>query len=624
MRDAARKPGSILWPLLHGLRGVLLAKVAAIAFFTCLGGAHLWDVDEAIFSQTAREMFDRGDAVVPYFNGELFAHKPPLLYWLMMAAYRLLGTSELAARMPSALAGVACVLLTYRLGRLVFSPSVGLWAGLILASNISFALIARAATPDALLTLLSTLALYAFVAATAKARIRSGEPNERNAAWAGQTRFEPSWRGWMMIYAAMGLAVLTKGPVGVVLPTAVIGLFLLVMRAEPVVAAGTLSTTAGPWWRLAIRGGCAWLARVLAPRHVLGTIWSMRPLTAVAVVLAVAGPWFVLVERRTDGVFLAEFFGVHNFGRFLGPMENHRGPIFYYLVAIAVGFFPWSVLAAPSLIHLRRSWSGSHPWRAGYVLVGAWLAVWVGFFSLAGTKLPSYVVPAYPALALFTGAFVDSWLRDATAVSRFWTRMIWGTVALVGVAMLVALPILAHRYLHDDWLLASVAVIPLTAAAAGLICSARGLTRAALSTLATLGVSLVVTLLGFGAARVDRYQDSPWIAQSIALGTPPGQRPAVGSFRCFRPSYVFYTGTSIPELESAEEVESFFASHSGAAFLITTDDAYAKIAAELPRDVAVLESQPRFLRPGKALLLGRSSQAATTATKPGTRPAALH
>ncbi len=201
--------------------------------------------------------------------------------------------------------------------------------------------------------------------------------------------------------------------------------------------------------------------------------------------------------------------------------------------------------------------------------------------------------------------------------------MIWGTVALVGAAMLVALPILAHRYLHDDRLLAGAAVIPLAAAAAGMFYSHRGQTRAALATLATLGVVLVVALLGFGAARVDRYQDSPWIAQSIAAGTPSGQRAAIGSFRCFRPSYVFYTGRPIGEFESGEEVESFFASHAGAAFVITTDEAYAKIAAQLPRDVGVLESHPRFLRPGRALVLGRSSPP-STATKPHDLPPALH
>jgi 4-amino-4-deoxy-L-arabinose transferase-like glycosyltransferase len=187
---------------------LVLAAVAATVFFVQLGGAHLWDVDEAIFSQTAREMYDRGDAVVPWFNGQLFAHKPPLLYWLQMAAYEMLGANEWAARLPSALFAVGSVLVTYRLGCLVFSPVAGFWAALILATNVSFAVIARAATPDSLLVFFSTLAIYVFVAGTAKARVASGQYNERNAPWAGQTRFEPTWATWTLTYAAMGCGVL--------------------------------------------------------------------------------------------------------------------------------------------------------------------------------------------------------------------------------------------------------------------------------------------------------------------------------------------------------------------------------------------------------------------------------
>ncbi len=212
---------------------LVLAAIAAVLFFANLGGAHLWDVDEAIFAEAAKEMFQRGDYVVPYFNGAVFPDKPAMTYWLMISAYHVLGTTELAARFWSAGFGVASVLLTYRLGRLMFSPTVGFWAGLILASCVQFNIIARAATPDSFLVFFSTLAMLLFVSGTATARIASGTNNERNAPWAGQTAFEPSWRTWMLVYAAMGGGVLTKGPVGVVLPTAVIGLFLLVMRGWP-------------------------------------------------------------------------------------------------------------------------------------------------------------------------------------------------------------------------------------------------------------------------------------------------------------------------------------------------------------------------------------------------------
>ncbi len=359
---------------------LVLAATAGVLFFANLGGAHLWDVDEAIFSQAAKEMVHRGDYVVPYFNGAVFPDKPAMMYWLMIGAYQVFGATEFAARFWSAVFGVGSVLLTYRLGRLMFSPSVGFWSGMALASCVQFNLIARAATPDVFLTFFSTLAVLLFVSGTATARTAAGTPDEPAAPWSGQTTFEPSWTTWALVYAAMACGVLTKGPIGVVLPTAVIGLFLLVMRAPDVAYA----TQRG--WRNAARNALRWMASLFSPGHVARTIWSMRPLTAVAMVLLVAGPWYTLVGIRTDGQWLAGFFGVHNFGRFLGAMENHRGPIFYYLIAMAVGFFPWSVLFGPSLISMKGQLAERHAWRPGYVLVCSWFAVWVGFFSIAGTR----------------------------------------------------------------------------------------------------------------------------------------------------------------------------------------------------------------------------------------------
>ncbi len=346
----------------------------------------------------------------------------------------------------------------------------------------------------------------------------------------------------------------------------------------------------------------------------------MRPLTAVAMVLAVAGPWYALVGWQTEGEWLAGFFGVHNFGRFLNAMDNHRGPIFYYIVAIAIGFFPWSVFFAPGMKSMRQQLATPHPWRAGYVLVCSWCAVWIGFFSIAGTKLPSYVAPAYPAIALFAGCFVDRWLREPEVLSRLWRRMVWGTVALAGVGMLVAMPIIAHAFLEDDWILAVAGLIPLVAAAVGIICSERGQVRRAAWTMAALGMALCLAMFGFGAARVDRHQMSSPLAAAIAAATPAGQEPSIGSFHYFRPSFVFYAGREIEQLRRPDEVQAFFLAHPGSAFLITTDERLDRLESSLPGDVAILDSRRRFLQKGNVLLLGRRTTEAT-AHKP-TAPAA--
>jgi 4-amino-4-deoxy-L-arabinose transferase-like glycosyltransferase len=587
---------------------LLLAAIAGGIFFVNLGATHLWDVDEAIFTQAAKEMFQRGDAVTPYFNGEVFPDKPALMYWMMMAGFELFGTTEFAARFFSAIFGIGSVLLTYRLGRLVFSPAVGFWGALALATSINFCVIARAATPDAYLVFFSTLAMLLFVAGTAKARPLSGELNERNAPWAGQTRFEPSWTSWLLVYAAMALGFLTKGPIGVVLPTASIGLFLLIMRAEPVAEAAS-------GWRGALGFALRSCRTVLAPVHVLKTIWSMRPLSAVATLLLVAGPWYVWVGIETGGEWPAGFFGVHNFGRFVNAMDNHRGPVFYYLIAVAIGFFPWSVLAWPTLVEARKLVRERHPWRPGYVLVGSWAAVWIGFFSIAGTKLPSYVVPAYPAIALATACLVARWVREPATLPRLSTRLAWGCVAMTGVGLIVALPIAAHVLLGGEWFLGAIGILPLVAAVVGWIASERSQSRYSAATLAALGVALPIAVLGFAAVYVDRYQESPAFAARITAGTPQGAQPAVGSFRHFRPSYVYYTDEVVEKFVTPEEVQGFFAAHPQGAFVITNDGQFEHLRGRLPPGVAVLEERRRLGQEGSVLLLGRS--AVVTAKAPG-------
>jgi 4-amino-4-deoxy-L-arabinose transferase-like glycosyltransferase len=590
---------------------VLLAAIAAALFFFNLGQAHLWDVDEAIFSQAGKEMFERGDYVTPYFNGQVFPDKPALMYWFMIGAYEMFGPTEFAARFWSAVFGVGSVLLTYRLGRLMFSPAVGFWAGLVLATNLNFTVIARAATPDSFLTFFTALAVLVFVSGTAKARALSGDANERNAPWAGQTRFEPTWLCYALLYAVMGLAVLTKGPIGVVLPTAILGMFLLAMRAEPV----RWSDAAG--WRTRLLNLGRWLACVFSPHLFVRTVWSMRPLTAIAVVLAVAGPWYVWVGIETGGAWTKGFFGVHNFGRFLNAMENHRGPIYYYLIAVCIGFFPWSVLFGPSLWTMGRQLRDNSPWRAGYVLVCCWLAVWIGFFSLAGTKLPSYVVPAYPALALLMGAFVERWLREPALLTKLWPRLAWGIVAVVGVGMIVALPIVAHLYLDDQWFLGAIGLVPLTAAIVGLVFCQRDLVRPSLWTMAALGGALTVLLFSVAVGYVDPLQDSPLLAREIAARTPNGRPAPVASFHHFRPSLVFYVEQPIAKYESPAEVEKFFAEHPGSAFMLTTDSQLETLRSALPRDISVLATHRRFLRPGSVVLLGRASEEPATAARTG-------
>ncbi len=588
---------------------VLLAVISAPVLFFNLGGAHLWDVDEAIFAEAGKEMFLRGDAVVPTYNGNVFPDKPAMMYWLMISAFEVFGPSEFAARFWSAVFGLANIMLTCRLGTMLFSPRAGFYSGLALASCLYFNVISRAVTPDSFLVFFATLTVLLFVSGTAGGKVLSGQLNERNAPWAGATRFQPSWATYALMYLSMALAVLTKGPIGILLPASVVGLFLLVMRTGP------SQRPAASNWRAIAANVAFWFARVFSPVHFAKTFWSMRPLTGLAILIVVAGPWYALVSLRTGGQWPAGFFGVHNFGRFLHPMEHHGGPIFYYAIAIAIGFFPWSVLAGPVLSSLKPQYDRANPWRPGYVLISSWIAVWIGFFSLAGTKLPNYAMPAYPALALFVGSFVDHWLRHPESLARRWPPLIWGTVALVGLGMIVGLPIAAHVFLHDDWILGAVGLLPLAAAVAGYSFSRRGASRAETGTLAVLGLSLVVGMLGLAAVRIDRYQDSPKFVQFIAAQSTPEEPTTVGSYHYLPPSFVFYSDRIIERCETPADARAFFDEHPHGAFLLTTGEQWEHLESSLPEDIKVVATRKRFLKQGSVVLLGRGAELTAAAAK---------
>ena len=139
-----------------------IVLAAGTVFFTNLGGPGLWDEDEPLYASGAREMIERGDWVVPMYNGQMFSEKPPLVFWSIISGFKLFGINEFGARFWSAVLAVGTALLTYHLGRRLFRAEVGLWAGLAVASSLLFTVSARAATVDSALVFVTTLAVLAF------------------------------------------------------------------------------------------------------------------------------------------------------------------------------------------------------------------------------------------------------------------------------------------------------------------------------------------------------------------------------------------------------------------------------------------------------------------------------
>jgi 4-amino-4-deoxy-L-arabinose transferase-like glycosyltransferase len=559
---------------------ILLLLFAAFTIFFCnLGEPSLWDEDEPRNAGCAAEMIGRGDWVVPRFNGEIRTHKPVLLYWLMMSAYSVFGVNEFAARFWSALLGVGTVLLTYFIGRRLFGPRTGLFAGLVLASTIMFPVAARSATPDSTLVFLITAALAVFVAYTP--RFNSSHRPDKLPPSPFPT---DAWAVTAM-YALMGLATLDKGPIGFLLPTAIIGMFLLIARLPS-------SEKIDRWW-----------FRPLHPSHFLRTCRSMRLDLLVLCVLAVALPWYVWVTIRSDGEWTRGFFLEHNVGRAFYAMENHSGPPVYYLGALMVGFFPWSIFFLPFLIDLIRSCRSEHPYGDHRVFAVCWACVVVGLFTLASTKLPSYITPCFPGLAVLMGNFLDRLSTGKAKVGMFWPHVSYAVLGLTGLAIAIAIPIAATNFVPGIESLGSIGVILMIGAliAAGLWRRNHPV-RSLQATFAT--ASIFVTLLfGWGAAEVGKRQQIDRLMSTIKIRS---DKPVIGSLGTMRSTWVFYSGTTVRRVtrDGGQEAIDFVAK-SPDHFLIITDSEYDVVRDRLPDNVAVLRSVPQFLKPDQLLLVGQ-------------------
>ncbi len=357
----------------------LLLLLPGALLYPCLA-FRLFEPDEGRYAEIPREMFQRGEWVVPVLGGEPYLDKPPLVYWLVMVSYRVFGVHDWAARLVPALAVHASVLLTYLLGRRMLGERAAFWGALLLALAPGFVSVGRLLVLDGVLALFVWLAVLTAFEALRGDRLRRG------------------W--WLTSAAACGLGVLTKGPIG------------LLLLVPPLIA-----------YRL--------LGQRLAP-----VSWRAAA-SFLVVVLALNVPWYVAVCARTPE-FAGYFFWKHNILRFLQPFD-HLEPVWYYLPILFGGLLPATLLAWP---FLRFLLSGDEldaarrcPELGFLLLAGSWC---VFFFSLSGSKLPTYILPAFPPLALALGCFL--------ARSR-WRRSSWTKLAL-GLAIVFQF---AGHYLLVPW-----------------------------------------------------------------------------------------------------------------------------------------------------------------------------
>ena len=508
------------------LLGLLFA--ALVLFFVDLGGSAIWDANEAFYVETPREMMERGDYVFPTFNYEPRVNKPVLSYWIVAGFYHLFGVSVGVQRIPIAIGGVLLVLITFFLGRLACPdrrarsdsaiPSAGpllppdrvstgtqilrredcvplmagLWAALGFAVSPRLVMFSRRIFIDIYITLFMAATLLFFALA-------ERHPQRRRLFLS-------------LMYVAVGLGVLTKGPVAVALPGLVFFLYLL-------------------------------------SRRELRRVTEMMIPAGIAIVLAIVVPWYAALYRRDGWTHILSFFLGENLGRYSDGIgfDTGRGPEFYVGVLFSDGF-PWALMLFPAAAlwwRYRRSSAAQAPKdtsgtaipteRAAHAtqsLLWIWILAIVVFFSFSASKQDLYIYPVMPAVAALGGAMIAA----AAPGVRWLSALIGVLVAIVGAGLLYIFQASGNVYEVEGVVL--VAAIAIGGGVAAAVLSVAGRWRTGLLVFLAAGVLLNWTLVLRVLPSFEKYKPVPPISRFLADHATPDD--VIAHYSVALPSMVYY------------------------------------------------------------------------------------
>jgi len=603
------------WGAALALAGAIFASLLALA-----GRTTLWDRDEPRFAQATVEMIASGDYLVPTFNGRLRPDKPILAYWSMALPMRLLGPSAVAARLGSAAAMAIAALFTFAAARRLLPGGAGTWAMAALAATPLAVAEGQAATADALLLAAVTGAVACFATALT---------GDGRRAWP-----------WLGLGVALGLAQLAKGPVGLAVPGLGIATTLAILWRRARAGRDVEQTRQARETRETRQARQAWQARqedetaaepaanVAAEAREAEAVpigrYAMRAALAALLGVAIFCAWGVPANLATGGELARVGIGKHVVGRALGAMEGHGGAaghgwrgwvagLPFYLAVVWLGFAPW-VLWLPAAV--SATLGGRLGGERGRALLIGWTVPTFALMTLVATRLPHYVLPAWPALALAVGGTLEAERRGELAPrDRRWLRRgAWLLGPLVGLAFaaVAALAVLAVFGRHSAPATGFAAVpaaasaggapagtppapsgLPGPIAGASLADVATGLALPCLALAAILAVAggralrdhlagryrraaamllggaLAAALVAGGAVApaLERLKPAPRLAAAVRAATAPGV--PVATFGYAEPSFTFYLGRwPVRELRDAGAVAAWAAEGGGPGVLV--------------------------------------------------------
>jgi 4-amino-4-deoxy-L-arabinose transferase-like glycosyltransferase len=403
------------------MKGVLqkwgLPALTLFVFLFLLGSRSLNEPDEGRYSEIAREMIETGDWLVPHLWYLPHLDKPPMTCWLVAASMKLFGQNEWAARLPVALAGISGVWAVFLIGCSMGGRRAGFWSAVILQSSLLYFAMARMLTPDIFLTQFVAWAMYFFWrswlvgAEVTRLKSRSGielEPPHVGSYFSQKNFFAWHLAGW----TAIALGFLTKGPIAMVIPLIAFG-SLLVFRRKG----------------------------ISSKRMLFGGL-----IAGFALFLILAAPWFLAVFQRAPQSAHYMILG-QAAGHLLGTtIKNRHGNPFYFFGILAAGFLPWTFLLGWLW---RRSEISNFKFQIskdGWLLLNVWAIFTFALFSFSHAKLPAYILPIFPALAVMLALRFFSEERSAESAPRWAWR-----ICLASSLLLPAMfPMLVKFAFHDE------------------------------------------------------------------------------------------------------------------------------------------------------------------------------
>ncbi|HEX6322501.1 MAG TPA: glycosyltransferase family 39 protein, partial [Vicinamibacterales bacterium] len=352
----------------------LLVAASALLLFLGLDASTIWDANEAYYVETPRQMVQSGDYVNPSFNGAPRFNKPVLSYWVVAAFYKVFGVSVWAERVAIAFGALGIAAAAFVIARVTWSLRAAWIAALVILSAPRVVFFARRIFIDVWVTMFMSLVLMFFVLAEAR-------PQHRR-------------RYLLLMYAAAGLGMLTKGPVAVVLPALAFGLYLILERR-------------------------------------LRDIPRMHLVTGALIVIAIVAPWYGMVYAQHGWDYIREFFIGENLERYADTYGEQARPVFFYIPVLLTELFPWSLFVP---VALWTAWRLKRPMPR---LLLCWVATIVLVFTFSSTKQDLYIFPIVAALAALIAGAIERWTDGKEHALPFPTTWLVVVLALLGMSVVL-------------------------------------------------------------------------------------------------------------------------------------------------------------------------------------------